>query len=150
MTLEIKRADLEGAAAAFWKAADGYRVFAFEGEMGAGKTTFIEALCRHKGVRSGMGSPTFSIINEYRFAEAGGGEGIVYHIDLYRLRDEAEIVGAGVEDCLYSDAICFVEWPQKAPGLFPPRTVKVFLEAVDEQTRLLKMLLPATSMAEQS
>ena len=79
-----------------------------------------------------VGSPTFSIINEYYFP---GGR--IFHIDLYRLKDEQEAIRVGVEDCLYSDHICFVEWPEKAPGIFPIDTVHVFIEVADSETRHL-------------
>jgi tRNA threonylcarbamoyladenosine biosynthesis protein TsaE len=112
----------------------GSRVFAFHGQMGAGKTTFIHALCDAMGVNSTVSSPTFSIINEYGYQG-----GIVYHIDLYRLKDEEEAVRAGVEDCLYSGAHCLAEWPERAPGLFPDDTVHVYMEAMDEQTRRMRV-----------
>jgi len=102
--------------------------------MGSGKTTFIHALCDVKGVKDVVGSPTFSIINEYVFEENGVIQKI-YHIDLYRLKDEEEALRAGVEDCLYSDHICFVEWPEKAEDILPEETVHVAIRIVDEQTR---------------
>jgi tRNA threonylcarbamoyladenosine biosynthesis protein TsaE len=111
-------------------------VLAFHGQMGAGKTTFIHALCDAKGVKDVVGSPTFSIINEYVYRE-NGQEKKIYHIDLYRLRDEEEALQAGVEDCLYSDHLCLVEWPEKAPGIFPDNTLHVYIEAIDTQTRKL-------------
>jgi len=119
-------------ASQLWKVGGKTTVFAFHGEMGAGKTTFIHALCEVKGVRDVVGSPTFSIINEYYFPS-----GKIFHIDLYRLKDEEEAIRAGVEDCLYSDHICFVEWPEKALGLFPNGTVHVFIEVEDSETRHL-------------
>jgi tRNA threonylcarbamoyladenosine biosynthesis protein TsaE len=106
--------------------------------MGAGKTTFILALCEMKGVKEVMGSPTFSIINEYFFKE-NSGAGKIYHIDLYRLKDEEEAIRAGVEDCFYSDHTCFIEWPEKAPGILPPGTLHVFIEVTDTQTRSLTL-----------
>lgn len=126
-------------AADFWKAVGASRVFAFHGNMGAGKTTIIEALCREKGVRSSMGSPTFSIINEYRTLQGQS----IYHIDLYRLRDEQEVVQTGVEDTVYSGELCFVEWPGKAPQLFDEQTVHVYIEALSEKDRKVKLDLPA-------
>jgi tRNA threonylcarbamoyladenosine biosynthesis protein TsaE len=132
--------ELPAFAKSFWKAAGKSKIFAFHGQMGAGKTTIIEALCREKGVRESMGSPTFSIINEYRFVE-NEIEQIIYHIDLYRLKDEQEIVQAGVEDCVYSEQFCFVEWPEKAPGLFDNSAAHVFIEPIDESHRSLKMEL---------
>lgn len=122
----------------FWKAVDGKTVFAFHGQMGAGKTTFIHALCDVKGVKDVVGSPTFSIINEYEY-DCEGTKRALFHIDLYRLKDDEEAVRAGVEDALYSGYICFVEWPEKAPGIFPGKTVYVHIEVVDTKTRLLKI-----------
>lgn len=117
-----------------WEAVGAARVFAFHGAMGAGKTTFAHALCDAIGVTSTVGSPTFSIINEYAWP---GGK--MYHIDLYRLKDEEEAMQAGVEDCLYSGNICLVEWPERAPGIFPDNTVAIYLEAIDPQTRVLRI-----------
>jgi len=121
-----------------WNAAEGKTVFAFHGEMGSGKTTFIHALCEMKGVKDVVGSPTFSIINEYEYL-CEGTKKALFHIDLYRLKDENEARQAGVEDCLYSGYICLVEWPEKAPGLFPANAVHAYLEVVDSQTRRLKI-----------
>jgi tRNA threonylcarbamoyladenosine biosynthesis protein TsaE len=106
--------------------------------MGAGKTTFIHSLCDVKKVKDVVGSPTFSIINEYVFTE-GGKEKKIYHIDLYRLKDETEAVQAGVEDCLFSDHICLVEWPEKIPSLLPDGTLHVYFEIVDLNTRRLRI-----------
>ena len=104
--------------------------------MGAGKTTFIHALCDLKGVKDTVGSPTFSIINEYNYSE-GGKEKKIFHIDLYRLRDEEEASRAGVEDCLYSGHTCLLEWPEKAPALLPPDAVHLYLTATGPTTRKL-------------
>jgi tRNA threonylcarbamoyladenosine biosynthesis protein TsaE len=112
----------------------GKQVFAFHGQMGVGKTTFIHALCDDMKITSTVGSPTFSIINEYGYEG-----GIVYHIDLYRLQDEEEAIRAGVEDCLYSGNTCLVEWPDRAAAIFPAGTVHVYLDAADEQTRLMRV-----------
>lgn len=133
----------------FWGRVGAAKVFLFYGEMGAGKTTVIEALCAAKGVKERMGSPTFSIINQYGYTEDGE-EKTIYHIDLYRLKDEEEIIQAGVEDCVYSGAICFVEWPQKAPALFDNEAVKVFIEAVSETERRIGFVLPHSGIKEQS
>ena len=149
MNFTFSLPDLQSIAPKFWEAVKGRTVFAFEGEMGAGKTTIIEALCLSRGVKDTMGSPTFSIINEYRYPD-GGEEKIIYHMDLYRLEGEQEIVQAGVEDCIYSGAVCMVEWPQKAPFLFDENTVRVYIEPLDENLRSMKIELPPASMAEQS
>jgi tRNA threonylcarbamoyladenosine biosynthesis protein TsaE len=126
--------EINGAAVWFWQATDDKKVIAFHGAMGSGKTTFIHALCEVKGVKDVVGSPTFSIVNEYCFPG-----GMIYHIDLYRLKDEQEATRAGVEDCLYSDHICFVEWPEKAPGMFPIDTIHAFIDVVDSETRHLSV-----------
>lgn len=122
----------------FWKVAEGKLIFVFHGQMGAGKTTFIHALCDAKGVKDVVGSPTFSIINEYEY-DCEGTKKVLFHMDLYRIKDEEEALRAGVEDVLYSDYICLVEWPEKAPGIFPDNTVHVFIELVDDKTRRLKI-----------
>jgi tRNA threonylcarbamoyladenosine biosynthesis protein TsaE len=136
-------------AAEFWTLVKETKVFAFHGEMGAGKTTIIEALCKSKGVWDVMGSPTFSIINEYGYSE-NGQEKLIYHIDLYRLRDEQEIIQAGVEDCIYSGNICFIEWPEKAPHLLDNSVMHVFIELSSEEERIVKLLLPSDSLKELS
>ena len=130
MDLIVTLADLPDAANRFWQSAHDRKVIAFHGQMGSGKTTFIHALCEAKGVKGSVSSPTFSIINEYIFAG-----GSIYHIDLYRLKDEEEAVRAGVEDCLYSDHLCLVEWPEKAAAIFPPSTLHVYVDLIDSQTR---------------
>ena len=98
--------------------------------MGSGKTTFIHTLCETLQVSSPVTSPTFSIINEYAFPA-----GKIFHLDLYRIKNEDEAIRAGVEDCLYSGEICLVEWPEKAPGIFPPDTQSVFISLLDPATR---------------
>lgn len=132
MEISFQLQDIRLVAEKCWQQFPLQKVFAFHGGMGAGKTTFIHALCDVKGVTDTVGSPTFSIINEYRYP---GGK--IFHIDLYRLRDEEEALRAGVEDVLYSGEICLVEWPDRAPGIFPPDTVELRIEAIDPDTRKL-------------
>lgn len=136
MDIIFTKEQLPIAAKQFLQIAGDTKVFAFYGEMGVGKTTFIHALCDSKGVKHVVGSPTFSIINEYVY-DCEGTKRLIFHIDLYRLKDEAEAMQAGVEDCLYSGHPCFVEWPGKAPGIFPPDTMHVHLSIIDSQTRRL-------------
>ncbi len=124
-------------AARFWQTIPDATVIAFHGNMGAGKTTFIHALCDVKGVKDTVGSPTFSIINEYYFN--GDNAGKIFHIDLYRLKNEEEAIQAGVEDCLYSDHICLVEWPDNAPGIFPVNTAHVYIDMVDSSLRKIRI-----------
>lgn len=131
-------AGIDEIATMFWKACPADRVFALHGEMGAGKTTLVHALCNAKGVKDVVGSPTFSIVNEYIFGNGGEG-GKIFHIDLYRLKGEEEAVQAGIEDCLYSDHICFVEWPERAPGIFPDNTVHVHLNITGSGSRTIRI-----------
>lgn len=120
MEMEYTLGEITEAARQLVAAAGEAKVWAFSGEMGAGKTTLIHTLCRAMGVQGTMSSPTFSIINEYSVAGNA-----IYHIDLYRCNSEEEAVRAGVEDCLYSGKICLVEWPSKAPSLFPADTLQI-------------------------
>jgi len=136
MQWEFSKENINEVANNFWKQIKDGIVVAFHGEMGAGKTTFIHALCDVKGVRDAVGSPTFSIINEYEY-NCEGTRRKLFHIDLYRLRDEEEVFRAGVEDCLNSGYTSLVEWPEKAPGIFPPDTVHAHIEVVDDHTRRL-------------
>ena len=129
--------NIKETATLFWKSVENTTVFAFHGNMGAGKTTFIHALCDVKGVKDVVGSPTFSIVNEYVYKDNGDKK--IFHIDLYRLKDEEEAIQAGVEDCLYSDHLCFVEWPERAPGIFPEDTVHVYIEVIDSANRKLRI-----------
>lgn len=123
-------------ATAFWKLTSNATVIAFHGAMGAGKTTFIHALCDVKKIKDTVGSPTFSIINEYYYHEDEK-EKKMFHIDLYRLKNVEEAIQAGVEDCFYSDHICLVEWPEKAAGLIPEDALHVYITALDSQKRKL-------------
>lgn len=108
------------------------RVFAFHGNLGAGKTTFIKALCAQLGVKDVMSSPSFSIINEYETEDGN----LVYHFDLYRLKSAEEAFDTGMEDYLYCDNYCFIEWPERAEEILPPGTVHVFLEETADGRRM--------------
>jgi len=134
MEMFVKLDRIDQAASDFLQLAGDVRVFAVSGQMGAGKTTFVSAVCRALGATGSLSSPTFSIINEY-----SSGNGQIFHIDLYRLRSEDEARQAGVEEALYSGSYCFVEWPDIAPGLFPAGTCNVEIEVVDESTRKLTL-----------
>jgi tRNA threonylcarbamoyladenosine biosynthesis protein TsaE len=101
--------------------------------MGAGKTTFVHAVCNLLGVKGAVSSPTFSIINEYTSAEGK----TIYHLDLYRLKNVQEAIGAGVEDCLYSGNLCLVEWPEITPSLFLDDTVHCYLTVTGDNERKL-------------
>jgi tRNA threonylcarbamoyladenosine biosynthesis protein TsaE len=134
MELIFTLANIREKAQKFWDSVNSKKVIAFHGEMGSGKTTFIHALCEEMKVTSSITSPTFSIINEYVSPH-----GNIFHIDLYRLKDEEEAIRAGVEDCLYSGNFCLIEWPEKAPGILPENTMHVFLDFIDSQTRRLRL-----------
>jgi tRNA threonylcarbamoyladenosine biosynthesis protein TsaE len=120
----------------WWGLTWGSRVFAFHGSMGAGKTTFIRTLCQEKGVTDPIGSPTFSLVNEYAFSEDGK-SGKIFHLDLYRIANEEEALRAGIEECLWSGAWCFVEWPEKSPMIFPPGTIHAYLTEEGDGRRKL-------------
>jgi tRNA threonylcarbamoyladenosine biosynthesis protein TsaE len=138
MELEYSLDEVKEVATRLWNGFNSSRIFAFHGQMGAGKTTLINALCDVKQVKDTVSSPTFSIINEYLYEESGYARSI-YHIDLYRLKDEDEAIRAGVEDCIFSGQICLVEWPERAPGLLPPDTIHLHFEVLDEGRRRLKI-----------
>src|SRR5688500_6557619 len=110
----------------------GKKVFAFHGEMGAGKTTFIHALCDVLKVHGRVSNPTFSIINQYE-----SGQLAVYRIDAYGIMDNEEAVLARVEYCLYSGHFCFVEWSSKEPSIFPSETDNLYFRVFDLQTRAI-------------
>ena len=128
--------EIENAAKEFLQITKGYKVLAFNGDLGAGKTTFINALCKHFGVKGTVTSPTYSIIQEY----ATGKNEIIFHIDLYRIKSEREAMDAGVEDCLNSNEICMVEWPEIAPDIFPENTIFTSIEILSPNKRKLKVL----------
>lgn len=139
MELIYQEKDINQAAEWLWAHIENdYKVVAVYGQMGAGKTTLVHALCNYLQVQDAVSSPTFSIINEYSFRTIEG-EQIIYHIDLYRLKDEEEAIRAGVEDCLYSDSYCFVEWPERALSLLPPNTLNVFISLVADGKRKLEI-----------
>ncbi|MEO6135255.1 MAG: tRNA (adenosine(37)-N6)-threonylcarbamoyltransferase complex ATPase subunit type 1 TsaE [Ginsengibacter sp.] len=129
---------LKAAATQFLSLINEYKVIAFSGDLGAGKTTFINAVCEELGVTERVSSPTYSIIQEYR---AGDGK-IIYHMDLYRIKSEDEAIDAGVDDCIYSKEICFVEWPEMVPDIFPANTVYCSFEILENDQRKLIVQLP--------
>ena len=141
--LEIKinsLEDLEMAAYKFMTEMDDFTVFAFYGQMGAGKTTFINELCRQLGVETDTtNSPSFAIINEYRSDTTAE---LIYHFDCYRLENEQEAVDIGAEDYFDSGAVCLIEWPERIEGLLPDDTVRVDLTVNDDESRTLKVTFP--------
>ena len=125
--------DLPRAAGAFLDHIGERRIIAFYGSMGAGKTTFITALCAALGVRDVVNSPTFTIVNEYR---AGSGEP-VYHFDFYRINRLSEALDIGLYEYFDSGSLCLVEWPEMIEELLPEETLKVQILVDDAETRTL-------------
>lgn len=113
--------------------ANGQKFFIFEGDMAAGKTTFIKSLCEVIGVEDVVSSPTFSIVNEYE-----GKDGSVYHFDFYRLKNLQEAYDIGYEEYFYSDNYCLVEWPSKVEELLPEEYVKVQITVIGNGQRLFE------------
>ncbi len=125
------------AAASFIRQISDRSIIALHGDMGAGKTTFVTRVVKLLGSTSTPSSPTFSIINEYSLPE----QKKLFHIDLYRLKSEAEAVEAGVEDCVLSGSICMIEWPEIAPRILPPETLHCYLQRLSEYERKLRINL---------
>lgn len=135
MNINFSLDEIKKAAEFFLENIGEKKVIALHGNMGAGKTTFVHAVCDVLGVEDAVSSPTFSIINEYNAASGG----TIYHIDLYRLKDEHEAVSAGVEDCLYSGNLCFVEWPEIMPNLFPDDALHCYITLKGNNERMLQI-----------
>lgn len=129
--------DIPSAAVEFVKAMGDATVYAFHGEMGAGKTTFIAQLCRALGVEDDVAnSPSFSLINEYRSEETAE---LIYHFDLYRLESLEEAFDIGVEDYFDSGAVCLIEWPERVADILPDDTVWVDIAVNPDGSRDLTM-----------
>lgn len=134
---EFSLADIDNAAGELLKKFPATRVFAFFGEMGAGKTTLIKALCRRLGVEQYVTSPTFALINEY---DADKGKAKIFHFDFYRIESVSEVMDLGYEDYFYSDSICFIEWPEKVSDLLPPGTLRLSIDLTGHEKRCLSRL----------
>ena len=137
--MEIKINSLDNireAAKQFIAAMEDNTVFAFYGKMGAGKTTFIKAICEELGVTDVINSPTFAIVNEYRSDETGE---LIYHFDFYRIKKLDEVYDMGYEDYFYSGALCFIEWPELVEEVLPGDAVKVIIEEVEDGTRSVRL-----------
>jgi len=111
-------------------------VFAFHGNMGAGKTTFIKAICEESGVEDVINSPTFAIINEYRSETTGA---LIYHFDFYRINKLSEAEDLGVADYFYSGALCFIEWPEKIEALLPEDAINVSITENPDGSRTVEI-----------
>lgn len=144
MTKEIKIKDLayiDRAAKEFVTLMDDFTIFAFNGEMGAGKTTFINALSKALGVEEDVtNSPSFSIINEYRSDTTAE---LIYHFDCYRLESIDEAFDIGVEDYFDSGAVCLIEWPERIADILPDDTVNVDVKVNPDQSRTLTLNIPS-------
>lgn len=131
---------LPRAAHQFMELMDSYTVFAFNGQMGAGKTTFIMSLLRALGVEEDLaGSPSFALINEYRSDTTAE---LIYHFDLYRLENLEEALEIGVEDYFDSGAVCLIEWPDRIDDILPDDTVTVNLTVNDDDSRTMTVVTP--------
>lgn len=136
MEIRINSVDeIAAAAQKFVDAMGDNTIFAFYGKMGVGKTTFIKAVCEVLGVKDIINSPTFAIVNEY---EAGNGDPI-YHFDFYRIKKESEVLDIGYEDYIYSNCVCFMEWPELIEDILPEDAVKVTITENVDGTRVLTM-----------
>lgn len=133
-------ADVDAAARRFAQLMGNETVYAFYGEMGAGKTTFINALCRALGVTDDpTASPTFAIINEYRSDTTAE---LIYHFDLYRLENYEEALDLGADDYFFSGALCLLEWPEKIEEILPADTVRVRITELPDGSRELLIARP--------
>ncbi|HJP62242.1 MAG TPA: tRNA (adenosine(37)-N6)-threonylcarbamoyltransferase complex ATPase subunit type 1 TsaE [Mucilaginibacter sp.] len=133
MELPVKSiSELKGAAEKLIRFAGEEKIFLFYGDMGAGKTTFIKSLCECLGVTEPTSSPTFSIINEYQATSSK-----IYHFDFYRLKKQEEALDMGYEEYFYSDNYSFIEWPEKIAGLLPDHYIRVDLNVLSNNERLL-------------
>ena len=130
--------EIDNAAKKFISLFNNKKIFAFNGEMGAGKTTFIHAVCRQMGVTEKMSSPTYPIINQYKTVDNAP----IFHIDLYRLKDTEEAIKTGVEECINSGEYCLIEWPEKIIAILPLFTINTFIEIIDDTQRRMTVKFP--------
>jgi len=136
--MEIRIEHLENireAAREFIRQIGDRKVFAFYGSMGAGKTTFVKAICEEMGVDDVVTSPTFAIVNEYT---TGSGERI-YHFDFYRIKKIEEVYDMGYEDYFYSGSLCFIEWPELMEELLPEDAVRVTIKENTDGSRTVSL-----------
>jgi len=127
--------DLPGLIPELLQALAGHLKIALYGEMGAGKTTLVKAICQHLGVRENTASPTFSLVNQYSYLAPDGSACLFHHLDLYRLHSAQEAFDIGLEDLLYDPWYCVIEWPQWAEQMLPEDAVRVEIEILGETAR---------------
>lgn len=137
--MEIRISGIESIADAAKRFVDNMgagKVFAFYGKMGAGKTTFIKAVCECLGVEDVITSPTFAIVNEYSSAESGD---TIYHFDFYRIKKIEEVYDMGYEEYFYGGGYCFIEWPELVEDLLPETAVKVTIDEEPDGSRVVRV-----------
>ena len=140
ISIEIKDIEhIREAAREFINHIGDHRVFAFYGKMGAGKTTFVKAVCEELGVNDVITSPTFSIINEYTAPPSTlhPSPSTIYHFDFYRIKKLEEVYDMGYEDYFYSGALCFIEWPELIEDILPDDAVRVSIAEQEDGSRLV-------------
>ena len=138
MELIFNLQEIDDAAKKFNSLFSNKKIFAFNGKMGAGKTTFIHAVCRKMGVTGKMSSPTYPIINNYKTVN----DATIFHIDLYRLKDTEEVIQTGVEEYINSEEYCFIEWPEKIMTILPSFTINILIEIIDDMQRRMIVKFP--------
>ena len=138
LTIKSTPETIAAAAQALWQFGKDCRVWAFYGDMGAGKTTLIGAVCREMGTSDAVSSPTFALINEYRLAGEVHGATAVFHMDWDRLADAGEAIQAGMEDALSRGGYCFIEWPERAPSLLPREHIQVRIDTLSATERFIE------------
>lgn len=140
MQISYSLATIEQAAHQLWQYAHKYNVWTFVGDMGAGKTTLISAVCKTLNVQDAVSSPTFGLINEYSFSE-GDKAHTIYHMDWYRIRSTEEAIQAGIEDALYRQGdYSWVEWPEKAPELLYKSYLEIRIEMTGATERTMTLV----------
>lgn len=127
---------LKVAARRILECTSGQRILAFYGQMGAGKTTIIKALCKALGAEDIVSSPTFTLVNEYKTTKGT----TLYHIDFYRIRKLEEVFDFGLEEYFASGSYCFMEWPELIEEILPPETVRIKITVGDKEQRNLEIL----------
>lgn len=116
------------------------KVYTLTGDLGAGKTTLTQAVCRQLGVQENVTSPTFSLVNEYSYRDKNGEEKLFRHLDLYRLKNIEEALDIGIEDMLFDDHFCFIEWPEIIAPILPDDTIKINISIIGDSSRKILIL----------